>query len=217
MEDSLLTKYLNSRCFYNKGLQFQNTIKKNIKNNIKHNDKIYGGNSTIIPKYQLVKIIEEYHDECCSELTNEIYDYLNDRFNNQCGYNMNPMEINIDEIKKMILDITKKYLKLDDDNKKTDYNLIHLDKQNDELYNDVSLDLLEDNENAKIDNDINNETYNYDDIKINTMTIEEVYDQYIVYGSPGYESYKEYLVKLMNKLEDDIDDVLMDKLRDRFK
>ena len=214
MEDSLLTKYLNSRHFYDKGIMFQNYTNQPIKkNNILHkSNKIYGGNTTSIPKYQLIKIIEEYNNEVVDDLANHMYNYLHDKFNNKHGYNLNPMEINIDEIKKLILDATKDKMNLDN-NKKRNYNLIHLDSQNDELYNDISLDLLEDNEYAKIDNDYNKETFNSDDVEINTMTVEDVYDQYMVYGSPNYELYKEYITKLMNKLSDDFDENIIDSLK----
>ena len=214
MEDSLLTKYLNSRHFYDKGIMFQNYTNQPIKkNNILHkSNKIYGGNTTSIPKYQLIKIIEEYNNEVVDDLANHMYNYLHDKFNNKHGYNLNPMEINIDEIKQLILDATKDKMNLDN-NKKRNYNLIHLDSQNDELYNDISLDLLEDNEYAKIDNDYNKETFNSDDVEINTMTVEDVYDQYMVYGSPNYELYKEYITKLMNKLSDDFDENIIDSLK----
>lgn len=214
MEDSLLTKYLNSRHFYDKGVMFQNYTNQSIKkNNISHkSNKIYGGNTASIPKYQLIKIIEEYNNEIVDDLAEHMYNYLHDKFNNKHGYNLNPMEINIDEIKQLILDATKDKMNIDN-NKKRNYNLIHLDSQNDELYNDISLDLLEDNEYAKIDNDYNKETFNSDDVEINTMTVEDVYDQYMVYGSPNYELYKEYITKLMNKLSNDFDENIIDSLK----
>ena len=215
MEESLLTKYLNSRTYFNKGFTYINTDNRsrNMTKN-KNNPKINGGNTTNIPKSEFIKIIESYHDECCDELVTEIHDYLNDKYNNHCGYNMNPMEINIDQIRDLILDLTKQKLNLNDSTKNKSYNIVHRDTMNDEIFNDISVDLLEEDEYAKLDMETTVNLEN--DINLDTMTVQEVYDKYIYYGSPNYSSYIRYINKLLNKLEDEIDETIMIKLRQRF-
>lgn len=214
MEESLLTRYLNSRTHFNKGFNFE--IENNsFKNHSKNKLKLYGGNTTNIPRSQFVKILELYHDECCGELVNEIHDYLNDKYNNHCGYNMNPMEINIDQIRELLLDLTKQKFDLSDSiPKNKTYNLIHNDTMNEEIFNDISIDLLEQDEYAKVDMDTSTDFIN--DVDLDMLTVEEVYDKYIWYYGPNYESYVKYINKLLDKLENDIDEELVNKLRVRF-
>lgn len=218
MEESLLTRYLNSRTHFNKGYDFEigsSSSKNSIKNHPKNKSKLYGGNTTNIPRSQFVKMLELYHDDCCGELVNEIYDYLNDKYNNHCGYNMNPMEINIDQIRDLLLDLTKQKFNLSDSiPKNKTYNLIHNDTMNEEVFNDISIDLLEQDEYAKVDMDTTSNLDN--DVDLNMLTVEEVFDKYVWYYGPNYESYTKYINKLLDKLGNDIDDELVDKLRARF-
>ena len=85
---------------------------------------------------------------------------------------------------------------------------------NEEVFNDISIDLLEQDEYAKVDMDTTSNLDN--DADLNMLTVEEVFDKYVWYHGPNYESYAKYINKLLDKLEDDIDEELVVKLRARF-
>lgn len=214
MEESLLTRYLNSRPSFIRGFDYD-YMKSNRSKQLNNSKKIYGGNMTNIPKSQFIKLLETYHGECCGEIVNEIYQYLHDKFNNICGYNMNPMEINIDEITDLILDLTKQKMNLGDSiPKNRTYNIVHKDGMNDEIFNDISLDLLEEDENIKVDMETTMKLDN--DVDINTMTVEDVYEQYVVYNGPKYALYMRYIDKLLNKMETDIDEELIKTIKNKL-
>jgi hypothetical protein len=206
LNNSFLTEYLNSRVFYNKGFNYEQH------ENFNKKPKIYGGNnndSNEMDIKRFVELIKNIHDNISHNLTNSIVEHLHDKFNNQCGYNINSMEVNIDEIKQLILDsIINKFNLGNYVPKNRTYNIIHKDIKNDELWNDISLDLLEEDENAKYN------IYNLsDDATINTMAIEEVYDKYMVYGSPYYNVYLEYYNNLMNELSYKLDSKTINNIR----
>ena len=206
LNNSFLTEYLNNRIFYNKGFNYEQHESFNKK------PKIYGGNNNDLNEMQIgqfIELIKSIHNNISNKLTNSIAEYLHDKFNNQFGYNITPMEVNIDEIKQLILDsIVDKFNLGNCVHKNRTYNIIHKDFENDELWNDISMDLLEEDENAKYN------TYNLnDDASINTMAIEEVYDKYMVYGSPYYNEYLEYYDNLMNELSHKLDSKTIKNLR----
>lgn len=144
----------------------------------KINDK--NNNKTVnITKKQLIKLVKKYHDVCKYELLNSVYEFvLNEIYNNMWG----EFSINSEEIDQFLFQFLLKKLHII--NKINVYPTLIQDVITDESFNEISSDILEENENI----------YLAMDKKNNYITVERIYDELVYYDeSIIKENYLNYL------------------------
>ena len=107
----------------------------------KINDK--NNNKTVnITKKQLIKLVKKYHDVCKYELLNSVYEFvLNEIYNNMWG----EFSINSEEIDQFLFQFLLKKLHII--NEINVYPTLIQDVITDESFNEISSDILEENEN----------------------------------------------------------------------
>lgn len=145
-----------------------------------------------IRKNQFISLLYDIHSKNSYELIENITNYLKEK--NEVS------EVNKSEIDKFLFDNLLLTLRLRHNLNK--YNIIHKDLVNDEQFNEISLDLLEDDENF--------ETKPDDELAL--KTVEEVYEEFIVYGARNEEIYVSYINKICKNLDKILDNSLSKKM-----
>lgn len=175
----------NNSNFYNDDFnpKISQSKKKNISNTNKRNDNYQYKQ---INKNQLIKLIRTYHDKSKAELIAELYGYLISEINNNMW---GEFSVNIEELNEFIFQSLLKKLKLIDNLK--NFSIVTQDFITEEIFNEISIDNLEENENLNLE---------YDS-KQNKITVEKIYDEMVYYSQNS--TYKNYLNSIMDLFKED--------------
>lgn len=166
---------------------------KSEENRNKSKKKIKGGYINI-DKARLKTILYEYHRENCGRLIESIKEALRDN---------SEFEINEDEIDRFLFDnFLNKLTLLDFDFNIYNYNIIHKDVVTEENFNEISEDLLEENENTELRRDFT----------LNMHTIEEIYDKFMVYNAPNSDVYNAYINNILDRIKENFDNSVYRKI-----
>ena len=156
--------------------------KKNISNHNKQNDNY---RYKQINKNQLIKLIRTYHDRSKTELIEELYEYLISEINNNMW---GEFSVNVEELNEFIFQSLLKKLKLIDNLK--NFSIVTQDFITEEIFNEISIDNLEENENIDLTYDSNQ----------NKITVEKIYDEMVYYSQNSiYKNYLNSIIDLFKK------------------
>lgn len=179
-------KYSLFNTFLEKNFEFKQ-INKKTSNQISKNTNVKPGYKNINKK-QLINLIKTYHDKCKFNLLNLLHEYLL----NEICYNMwGEFSINSENIDDLLFQMLLKKLHIIEDLNLN--SVLFQDITTEENFNEISDDILEENENPflGIDN------------KIGYVTIEKIYDEMVYYDGIINQTYQIYLNEISNLFEKD--------------
>lgn len=186
-------KINNSNVYNNFHTIISHTKKKNVIKSKKQNDNYQYKQ---INKNQLIKLIRTYHDRSKTELLEELYEHLISEINNNMWGEFN---VNIEELNEFVFQNLLKKLKLID--KLKSFSIVTQDFITEEIFNEISIDNLEENENINLTYDSNQ----------NRITVEKIYDEMVYYSQNS--TYKNYINSIIDSFKEDFSEEDFKKIR----